>query len=85
LETEYTVNGRASKKRLRESLKHLKQWFGLARAVAVDTAAINRYVANRQSDGAANATINRELAALPVSTPGAAEPVNRDETVRSRV
>ncbi|MBI3636672.1 MAG: site-specific integrase [Candidatus Rokubacteria bacterium] len=73
LQTDYAVNGRVSAKRLGESLKHLRDYFGNARAVAVDTAAINRYIAARQAPrtvdgvelgGAANATINRELAAL---------------------
>lgn len=44
--------------------KHLKPFFGQMRAVRVTTDHINRYILHRRSEGAANATINRELAAL---------------------
>jgi site-specific recombinase XerD len=43
---------------------HLKPAFGHLRASQMSTDAINRYVDARQGAGAANATINRELAAL---------------------
>ena len=44
--------------------KHLRPWFSGMRAVNVDTEQVTRYVDLRQLEGAANATINRELAAL---------------------
>src|SRR4029077_15172999 len=43
---------------------HLKPFFGHRRAKDVGTDLLKKYVAKRQEDNAANATINRELAAL---------------------
>ena len=43
---------------------HLKPFFGDLRAVQVTTELLSRYVDKRQQAQAANATINRELAAL---------------------
>ena len=43
---------------------HLKPFFGHRRARDIGTDLLKKYVAKRQEDGAANATINRELAAL---------------------
>lgn len=43
---------------------HLKPWFADMRAADVTSEQIARYVDARQLEGAANATINRELAAL---------------------
>lgn len=43
---------------------HLKPFFGHRRAVQVGTDLLARYVIERQETGAANATINRELACL---------------------
>ncbi len=61
---DYSVNGRASLRRLHELLKHLRPALAHFRAAAVTTADINRYIAVRQAENAANASINRELAAL---------------------
>ncbi len=44
--------------------KHLEPFFGNQRAANVSSDDINRYIDKRQAEGAANATINRELAAL---------------------
>src|SRR5215472_10659085 len=44
--------------------KHLKAVFGPLRARDVTTEAVNKYADSRHSQGAENATINRELAAL---------------------
>src|SRR5438128_1163708 len=62
--TEYEVNERASLRRMKELVNHLRPALGHLRAAAVTTADINRYIAARQATNAANATINRELAAL---------------------
>jgi integrase len=62
--TEYRVNERASLRRMKELVGHLRPLLGHMRAAAVTTADVNRYVGRRQGDDAANATINRELAAL---------------------
>jgi len=44
--------------------RHLKPFFGGMRAIDVTSEQLARYVDNRQQEEAANATINRELAAL---------------------
>jgi integrase len=62
--TEYRVNRRASAGRMEELISHLKTFFGGCRAVAINTARVREYIEARQRSGAANATINRELAAL---------------------
>ena len=46
------------------SVKHLEPFFGQIRAARVDTKRLNTYIAQRRSEGAANASINRELALL---------------------
>ena len=43
---------------------HLKPYFGHRKAIDVSSELISRYVDARQQEGAKNATINRELAAL---------------------
>jgi integrase len=62
---DYRINGKKSldDAETRWTL-HLKPLFGHLRAVQVSTDHFNRYVDDRQTAGAANATINRELAAL---------------------
>lgn len=62
---EYRINGRKSIDDLEERWKlHLSPFFGVLRAIQVNTPLIARYVDMRQQESAANATINRELAAL---------------------
>ena len=43
---------------------HLKPFFGGMRAVDVTSEQLARYIDKRQQEGAANATVNRELAAM---------------------
>jgi integrase len=62
--TDYTINQKKSLERAGISVRHLKKFLGDCSVVAVNSAKIGEYVANRMEDGAANATINRELAAL---------------------
>ena len=62
--TDYKVNGRRSADKLNSRLKHLRAYFGLERAVDITADRVQRYVVERQQEGARNATINRELAAL---------------------
>ena len=64
LKADYEANGRRSLDRLNISLGHLRPAFGLRRAVHVTTADVTAYAATRQAAGAANGTINREVAAL---------------------
>lgn len=61
---DYTKNGRKSLDRLELSISHLEDAFGTWRAVDIGEEAIDRYAADRLGEGAANATVNRELAAL---------------------
>ena len=61
---EYAANERSSLKRLRQSLAHLRQFFGDDRALTITSDRITAYTAERREQGAANATVNRELAAL---------------------
>ncbi len=62
--TEYEVNERSSLRRMKELVSQLRDALGHMRAAAVTTADVNRYIIARQAAKAANATINRELAAL---------------------
>ena len=64
LETEYRANDRKSSERLRYSLAHVLPHFGHRRAAQVTGKDVIDYIAIRQDQGAANATVNRELAAL---------------------
>lgn len=63
--TDYTINKRKSLGDLQRRLDlHLLPHFAGRRAAQITTADIRRYTAARQEAGAANAQINRELAAL---------------------
>ncbi len=64
LVSDYTINDRRSMRRLTSSLIHLRAYFGLDRAVDITTDRIGAYVVGRRGAGAANGTVNRELAAL---------------------
>lgn len=63
--TEYEANGRKSLIDVRRNWeKHLAPRFENLRAREVRPDGLNRYIAERQKEGASNATINRELAML---------------------
>ena len=64
LERDYAMTGKRSAKTLASKLKHLRAGFALTRAVDITTDRVRVYITERQQDGAKNATINRELAAL---------------------
>lgn len=65
LELEYKQNGRRSIDDLRRRfVLHLTPYFGGRRLISITTPDVRSYVDHRQKHGAANATINRELAAL---------------------
>ncbi len=64
LRDDYAANNLRSVKRIEGALKHLSQAFGQDRAVDIEGDRITAYVARRRNEKAANATINRELAAL---------------------
>lgn len=62
---DYRINGRKSLEDVTTRWElHLKPFFGVLRAIEVTSELIARYVDARQRQGAKNATINRELAAL---------------------
>src|SRR5579863_7900755 len=61
---DYQANGRRSLKRVKASVGHLLGLFGEELAMDVTADRIASYVAYRQDEKAAPATINRELAAL---------------------
>jgi len=61
---DYRVNGKRSLPKAERSVDHLKKHFGGRRAIDITTDAIRAYTDARKAEGAANATVNRELAAL---------------------
>ena len=61
---EYRANGRKSIDRMEDAVGHLKGFFRGWRAQMISTDRVLAYVRHRQQQQAANATINRELAAL---------------------
>lgn len=60
---DYRVNGKRVK-RVELSVRHLRGYFGFFRAVQVTTQTIRDYTDGRLKEGAAPATVNRELSAL---------------------
>jgi integrase len=64
VERDYVLNNMKSLKRLRESLEHLSGFFEGYRVPQITSDKVNTYIEQRISDGAKNATINRELSAL---------------------
>ena len=61
--TDFRINGK-DLRRAELSVKHLRKDFGGLRVTMITTPRIGKYVERRQSEGAANGTINRELTAL---------------------
>lgn len=61
---DYKANGYSSLERLEDAVNHLREFFGEYRALDITSDRITAYVALRQKQGAANGTINVELAAL---------------------
>jgi integrase len=62
--TDYRINKRKSVDRVELAVKHLGVMFGGARVVDISTASVKAYIERRMQVGMANASINRELAAL---------------------
>jgi integrase len=60
---DYRINDKDSNKAER-SARRIKDFFGGYKAHSVGTDLVRKYIAQRQAEGAANATINRELAFL---------------------
>lgn len=63
LRNDYAANGKALWW-LEGRLKHLDRAFGKCRASEITTTAIRAYVLQRKGEGAANSTVNRELALI---------------------
>ena len=61
---DYRINQKKSLDRAERSGKHLEKYFGGDKVPTITTPRINGYIEKRQDEGATNATINRELAAL---------------------
>jgi integrase len=60
----YRANGRRSLERVEDAVGHLRRFFERTHASQISSDFIARYVRTRQQEGAAPATINRELGAL---------------------
>ena len=61
---DYLVNGRRTIEKAKRCVRRLGEEFGGMKASDIGTARVNRYIQTRLDEGRANATINRELAAL---------------------
>jgi integrase len=61
---DYVVNARQSVRRVKGALRNLGAFFADSRAVDITEDRLKSYIVHRQRQKAANATINRELAAL---------------------
>ena len=59
---DYQINKRKTVRRVDEYMSHLKTFFRKMRATVITTERIKAYIVKRQQQGAANGTINRELA-----------------------
>ena len=62
--TDYRINQKKSLVRAERSTGHLKEYFEGFKVSQITTPHIQSYIETRQGEGAANATINRELSAL---------------------
>jgi integrase len=61
---DYQINGRKTVGRAQELVDRLRETFGRFRACRITSEQIRSHIAQRQAEGIANGTINRELAAL---------------------
>jgi len=62
--TDYEINNQRTVVRARQVTNHLMNHFGNITASEITTDKVNNYIQERQSEGVANATINRELSGL---------------------
>ena len=61
--TDYRVNGKRTLRDVEHRVRlHLEPFFGGRRMATITTADVHAYTSHRQGEGAANATVNRELA-----------------------
>ncbi len=64
LVNDYRAQGRRSLERVEDAIGQLRAMFSGYRARAIDGGLVTKYIVERQAEQAANATVNRELAAL---------------------
>ena len=64
LRNDYKVNEKRSLDSIELSIRHLSEFFAGDKARHITTDRVRQYIAKRQGEGAANASINRELSAL---------------------
>jgi integrase len=64
VERDYVTNGKRALKRVLRAIQNLREFFGNYRAKAIDYAAVQEYIAQRQADGMKPSTSNNELSAL---------------------
>ncbi|MBI4490397.1 MAG: site-specific integrase [Deltaproteobacteria bacterium] len=64
LENEYQVNGRRSLSTAKNHTRHLREFFGMDRAVDITPDRVLAYQTSRLAEGASRATANREVACL---------------------
>ena len=62
--TDYKMRRLKSLRRVRGAFKHLKRTFGGEPVLSITDQRVTRYVVDRQEEGAADSTIQKELAAL---------------------
>jgi integrase len=64
LKNDYQVNGKRSLNSVLYYLPHLRHFFGFDRAIDITPDRVRAYQSHRLGEGAANATVNREVATL---------------------
>jgi site-specific recombinase XerD len=64
LADDYKANGRRSLRMIPIRVRHLRAFFGVDRAIDITVDRVTAYIAHRREQGAANASVNRELSAL---------------------
>jgi len=64
IKEDYRVNAKKSLRTVLDCVKHLRQYFGFDKAMDIGPAKVEKYKVSRLNEGAARATINREIAYL---------------------
>lgn len=62
--SDYKLNGKKTARNVRTAFNHMERHLGNCHILSVTTARIRRYIGDRQDEGAANATVQKEMAAL---------------------
>jgi integrase len=64
IEQDYRLKGHKSWRRAQANLRHLQPFFGSLSVRHINHASVRQYIARRRAEGAANATVAREVAIL---------------------